>query len=277
MRRDAALLLGISKSLVAFDIVGLRNAPLSLEKGVIMLQRVVTLGLIPCLLMLLFVVYGCKEFTSKDIGGLLGREEPLDEQTVAAGLKEALRVGTERTVDTTSKLDGFLGNALIRIAMPEQFEDVAGVLRDIGFGQQVDNFETGMNRAAERAAGEAKNVFWNAVTGMTVSDAFGILKGHDTAATDYFREKTSNELRSRFHPIVKSKMSEVGLYQMYNEITDYYNKIPLKTAPALDLDEYITERTLNGLFTILGQEEKKIREDPLARTTDLLKCVFKAQ
>ena len=240
-------------------------------------KRVAVLILPLCLVLSLSLVYGCKEFASQDLGGLLGREEPLDEQTVAAGLKEALRVGTERTVDTTSKLDGFLGNALIRIAMPDQFEDAAGVLRDIGLGQQVDNFETGMNRAAERAAGEAKNVFWNAVTGMTVADAFGILKGHDTAATDYFHEKTSDELRSRFRPIVKTKMSEVGLYQMYNELTEYYNKIPLKTAPALDLDEYITERTLNGLFTVLGQEEKKIREDPLARTTDLLRRVFKGQ
>jgi hypothetical protein len=255
-------------------MVGHRN---NLQKGANMLQRRIVLCLTICLPVLLLIFCGCKEFASKDLGGLLGREEPLDEQTVAAGLKEALRVGTERTVDTTSKLDGFLGNALIRIAMPEQFEDVAGVLRDVGFGQQADNFETGMNRAAERAAGEAKNVFWNAVSGMTVADAFGILKGHDTAATDYFREKTSDELRSRFNPIVKNKMSEVGLYQMYNELTDYYNKIPLKTAPALDLDEYITEHTLNGLFTVLGQEEKKIRQDPLARTTDLLKRVFKAQ
>lgn len=242
-----------------------------------MLRRYLVFGFKSFLLVLIFTFCGCKELSTKDLGGILGRDAPLDEKTVAAGLKEALRVGTERTVDTTSKLDGFLGNALIRIAMPDQFEDVASVLRDVGFGQQVDNFETGMNRAAERAAGEAKDVFWNAITGMTVSDAFGILRGHDTAATDYFRDKTSDALRSRFRPIVKNKMSEVGLYQIYNELTAYYNKIPLKTAPALDLDEYITEHTLNGLFTVLGQEEKKIREDPLARTTDLLRRVFKEQ
>jgi hypothetical protein len=230
-----------------------------------------------CVFTFLFVISGCKEFASKDLPGILGQDAPLDEQTVAAGLKEALRVGTERTADTTSKLNGFLGNALIRIVMPEQFEDAADVLRDVGFGQQVDNFETAMNRTAEHAAGESKDVFWNAVSEITVVDAFGILRGDDTAATDYFREKTSDELRRRFRPIVKSKMSEVGLYQIYNELTDYYNKIPLKTAPALDLDQYITEQTLNGLFTVLGQEEKKIRKDPLARTTDLLKRVFKEQ
>lgn len=239
-------------------------------------RRIVTSVLI-CLLIPLSLLSGCTEFSTQDLGGILGRDTPLDEQTVAAGLKEALRVGTERTVDSTSMIDGFLGNTLIRIVMPEQFEDVASVLRDVGFGQQVTNFETAMNRAAERSAGEAKDVFWNAVTSMSVADAFGILKGHDTAATEYFHGRTETELRSRFHPIVKNKMSEVGLYQMYNELTDYYNKIPLKTAPALDLDDYITEHALNGLFTVLGQEEKKIRDDPLARTTDLLKRVFKEQ
>jgi hypothetical protein len=242
-----------------------------------MLKSSPAVALTAYLLAFLFVIPGCKELSTKDLGGILLRDAPLDEQTVAAGLKEALRVGTERTVDSTSKLDGFLGNALIRIVMPEQFEDIASVLRDVGFGQQVTNFETAMNRAAERSAGEAKDVFWNAVTSMSVADAFGILKGHDTAATEYFRGRTETELRSRFHPIVKNKMSEVGLYQMYNELTDYYNKIPLKTAPALDLDDYITEHALNGLFTVLGQEEKKIRDDPLARTTDLLKRVFKEQ
>ncbi|MCK5604120.1 DUF4197 domain-containing protein [Candidatus Pacearchaeota archaeon] len=240
-----------------------------------MYHRCIVTSLLICLLICLSLLSGCTELNSKNLGDILGRDTPLDEQTVAAGLKEALRVGTERTVDNTSMLDGFLSNALIRIVMPEQFEDVASVLRDVGFGQQVTNFETAMNRAAERSAGEAKNVFWNAVTGMSVADAFGILKGHDTAATEYFRGRTETELRSRFHPIVQNKMSEVGLYQMYNELTDYYNKIPLKTAPALDLDDYITEHALNGLFTVLGQEEKKIRDDPLARTTDLLKRVFK--
>ena len=198
----------------------------------------------------------------------------LDEQTVAAGLREALRVATERTVISTSKLDGFLGNALIRIVMPEQFEVAAKTLRAVGFGKQVDELEIGMNRAAERAAGEATEVFLNSITQMTLEDAFGILNGGDNAVTNYFRSRTEEGLHERFKPIVTEKMSDIGLYKVYNGLTDYYNKLPLVTTPALDLDEYVTQQALNGLFTVLGQEEKRIRTDPLARTTDLLRRVF---
>ena len=198
----------------------------------------------------------------------------LDEQTVAAGLREALRVATERTVISTSKLDGFLGNALIRIVMPEQFEVAAKTLRAVGFGKQVDELEIGMNRAAERAAGEATEVFLNAITQMTLEDAFSILNGGDNAVTNYFRSRTEESLHERFKPIVTEKMSEIGLYKVYNGLTDYYNKLPLVTTPALDLDEYVTQHALDGLFTVLGQEEKRIRTDPLARTTDLLRRVF---
>lgn len=198
----------------------------------------------------------------------------LDEQTVAAGLREALRVATERTVESTSKLDGFLGNALIRIVLPEQFETAAKTLRTVGFGKQVDELEVGMNRAAERAAGEATSVFLNAISQMTLQDATSILNGGENAVTNYFRSHTEESLHERFKPIVTEKMSEVGLYKVYNGLTDYYNKLPLVTSPALDLDEYVTQHALNGLFTVLGQEEKRIRTDPLARTTELLRRVF---
>lgn len=209
----------------------------------------------------------------------LGKKPPiqeavLDEQTIAAGLKEALRIATERTVESTSKLDGFLGNALIRIVLPEQFETAAKTLRAVGLGDQVDELEVGMNRAAERAAGEATDVFLNAISQMTLKDATGILKGGDNAVTDYFRTHTEDSLRERFKPIVTEKMSEVGLYNIYNGLTEYYNKIPLVTSPALDLDEYVTQHALDGMFTILGQEEKRIRTDPVARTTELLRRVF---
>jgi hypothetical protein len=132
-----------------------------------------------------------------------------------------------------------------------------------------------MNRAAELAAGEAKNIFWSAITSMTVADAFGILKGNDTAATGYFKDMTQAALRSRFHPIVEKKIDEVGLSRLYGSIADSYNALPLAGKSQLvDLDEYVTDRALSGLFTVLAQEEVKIRQDPLARTTDLLKRVF---
>ncbi|MBN1826655.1 MAG: DUF4197 domain-containing protein [Candidatus Eisenbacteria bacterium] len=228
---------------------------------------------IALLLIVPLALGGCA--AEQTLGGLLGGGGgPLDESTVAAGLKEALRVGTDRTVSVTSALNGFLGNELIRIAMPEQLESMAGTLRTVGLGGQVDEMETAMNRAAELAAGEATDVFVSAITQMTIADAFGILNGGDRAATDYFQEKTTEELSGRFRPIVSEKMEEVGLARIYGDLSTRYNALPFVTTPAVDLTDYVTERALGGLFTVLAQEEGKIREDPAARTTALLKRVF---
>ncbi len=234
-----------------------------------------------CLLFaLLLALAGCAEFqgmSGSDIFQAVlspSTGTALDEQTVASGLKEALRVGTERTVEVTSKPDGFLANPLIHIALPEQYQTMARALRTMGLGSQVDALEDSMNHAAELAAGEAKTVFIDAISQMTLADAYGILNGGDTAATDYFRDRTSGTLRNRFQPIVESKMGEVGLYRTYNQLMDSYTALPLTTKPPLDLDEYVTEKSLDGLFTVLSQEEQKIREDPAARTTELLRQVF---
>lgn len=220
--------------------------------------------------------WGCKGIDTGALEGVIpGRAGGLmDAQTVADGIREALRVGSDRAVESTSKLDGFLGNVLIRIALPDEFQPVADTLRKLGLGRQVDEMEVAMNRAAERAAGEAREVFWDAVSRMTIEDAFAVLEGGDTAATDYFRSRTERSLHERFKPIVEEKMSEVGLYLVYSELTDYYNDLPMVTSPALDLNEYVTEHALDGLFTVLAQEEKRIRNDPLARTTELLRRVF---
>ena len=217
----------------------------------------------------------CVPKDSLERWGLGGEEKPLDEATVAAGLKEALRIGTERTVDVTSRVDGFWGNALIRIIIPEQFQGLAKSIRSVGLGRQVDEFERAMNRSAELAAKEATSVFWNAISAMTIADAFNILTGGETAATDYFRDRTYERLYDRFQPIVQTKMSEAGLYRIYNNLMDHYDALPITSKPTFDMDAYITEKSLDGLFTILAQEEKRIREDPLARTTDLLRRVFR--
>lgn len=204
-------------------------------------------------------------------------EDGLTESTVIAGLKEALKVGTQRTVSRTSVTNGFLNNDKIRIPLPDKLDDVGNTLRTIGFGAKVDEFETGMNRAAEQAAGEATDVFWNAITSMTLQDAFDILRGEDTAATDYFRDRTEATLLARFDPIVQQKMRDVRVYQQYETLMDRYNRIPLVDKPTFDLEDYIGNKTLDGLFSILAEEEKKIREDPVARTTELLRRVFAAQ
>lgn len=235
-------------------------------------------SLLPVSLMCFLSLLGCAGLQG-GLGGVLdsgaGGDGRLDASTVAAGIKEALRVGTQNTVASTSRLDGFLGNELIRIAIPDQLESTASTLRKFGFGSQVDELEIGMNRAAELAAAEARDVFWAAIKSMTVADAFGILNGGDTAATEYFREKSGQALRERFHPIVQSKIDGIGLSRVYSRFADTYNNIPLSGAPVLvDLDEYVTDRALYGLFAVLGREEMRIREDPLARTTDLLRRVF---
>ena len=236
------------------------------------------LRLAAAVIIMAFYLAGCTALDG-ELGKVLetgsGRDGALDEQTVAAGIKEALRVGAERTVESTSRRGGFLENRLIRIAIPDQLGKAAGIMRDYGMGSMVDELENGMNRAAELASAEAKQVLWNAVREMTVRDAFGILRGEDNAATEYFRRKTGPVLRERFHPIVESKIESIGLSRIYNRFADAYNLIDIEGKPDLvDLDEYVTGRALDGLFTVLENEERKIREDPVARTTDLLRRVF---
>jgi hypothetical protein len=199
----------------------------------------------------------------------------LDESVVIAGIREALRVGTQNTVISTSQVDGYLGNELIRIVFPEQMGSMVSTLRTVGLGAYVDELEVGMNRAAELAAAEARDIFWNAIRDMTVTDAFGILNGDDTAATEYFRRQTGAELMERFHPIIEQKIDEIGLSRLYGKAVDAYNSLSFTGAPELvDLDEYVADKALEGLFTVLAQEEQKIRKDPAARTTELLRKVF---
>ncbi len=203
--------------------------------------------------------------------------QPLDDDTIVSGLKEALEVGTRNAVDSTSRMDGFLTNELIRIALPDQLEKMGDGLRRIGFGGKVDEFEVAMNRAAEKASGEATDVFIDAVREMSFADARQILQGGETAATDYFRAKTSDQLRQRFSPIVEQKMQQVGVVNRYQELVDLYSSFPLASKPDLDVYRYVTNKALDGLFTVVAQEESQIRTDPAARVTPLLKRVFAQQ
>lgn len=198
----------------------------------------------------------------------------LDSATVAAGLKEALAVGSERAVASTSARDGFWGNEEIKIPLPEELNNVFTTLRTVGFGSQVDALELNMNRAAEQASAEAKPVLLNAVKGMSLSDAMGILRGGDTAATEYFRAETADTLKEKFLPIIQDKMAGVGLYQQYNKLMDAYAALPLTKDRGFDLDNYVADKGLDGLFSMLAREEAEIRENPAARSTELLQKVF---
>ena len=201
-------------------------------------------------------------------------QESLDENTIIAGLKEALSQGTDDAVNSVAKLNGYFGNEAIKILMPEKIRTVADTLKKFGFQQQVDDFVLSMNRAAEHAAPQAKSYFVDAIKEMSFEDAQKILKGNDTAATDYFREKMHDRLYAAFEPSVSSSMNEVGVTRAYKNMIDKYTTNPFVKAESLDLDHYVTEKSLDGLFYMVGQEEKKIRSDPAARATDLLKTVF---
>ena len=193
---------------------------------------------------------------------------------IGAALKQALQVGTENAVKLTGKTDGYLTNKAIKILMPERLRTVERGLRTAGYGSEVDNLVLNMNRAAERAAPSAKKIFWNAIGGMTIDDARRILGGTPTAATDYFKSKTSASLTLAFRPIVDQAMNEVGTTRQYNELLGQAKAIPFLKTENYDLDRYVVGKALDGLFHMVGEEERKIRADPAARVTDLLKEVF---
>jgi hypothetical protein len=207
---------------------------------------------------------------------VLESSEGLSNSDIIQGLKEALRIGTGNTVTYVGKLNGFYKNSNIKIPLPESVQKVEKVLRVAGYGKQVDEFELSMNRAAEKATPEAKAIFWNAIKGMKFADARKILNGRDNEATLYFKDKTSDKLGSIFKPIVRTAMSTVGVTKSYQVLENKVHSIPFaKDIVSFDLDQYVTGKTLDGLFYMLAEEERKIREDPAARVTEILRKVFK--
>jgi len=199
----------------------------------------------------------------------------LDDATVVKGLKEALSTGTGNAVASVSKTDGYFDNQLIRILMPEKLRTAADLMGKFGFRQEVDDFVLAMNRAAEKAAPKAREHFISALKAMTFEDAQKILQGGDTSATDYFRRSTDKAIFADFKPVVSSSLQEVGAVQSYRQMADSFKSIPFAGSFAdVDLDNYVTNKAVDGLFTMIGEEEKKIRTDPAARGSELLKKVF---
>jgi hypothetical protein len=201
----------------------------------------------------------------------------MDPATQVSGLKEALRVAARNAAALTSRPDGYYRNPKIRIGVPESLKPMTRGLRQIGLKGPIDEFELAMNRSAESAAGEAFDVFSTAIAQMKVADARAIVGGGQTAATDYLRSTSSEELRLRFAPIVHRGMEKAGAVQAYERLLQHWRALPLATDPGLDLDAYVTDEALKGLFTMMGEEERKIRTDPSARVTDLLRQVFGAR
>jgi hypothetical protein len=210
----------------------------------------------------------------KDIQKALSGEESITEADIIQGLKEALHIGTAKATQNVSKINGYYKNPKIKIPLPERVQKVEKLLRAAGYGAQVDSFELSMNRAAEKAAPNAKSLLWDAIKGMTFSDANKILRGRENEATLYFKGKTFDRLQKIFKPIVHKAMLQVGVTRRFQNLNAKLKKIPFAERLSFDLDQYVTGRALDGLFLMLAEEEAKIRRDPAARVSDLLKRVF---
>jgi hypothetical protein len=205
-----------------------------------------------------------------------GLGSPLTDGEIGAGLKEALKIGTERVVGQVGALDGYYADPAIRIALPGDLDKVHDVLTKIGLNKLTADLELKLNRAAERAAPEAKAVFWQAITEMTLQDVRTIWKGPDDAATQYFRGRMTTPLTDRFTPIVLDSMNEVGAIRSYDRMMAKYKAVPFVPDVKADLTRYTVGKSLDGLFHYVGKEEAAIRRDPAKRTTQLLQRVFGA-
>ena len=204
----------------------------------------------------------------------VGLSDGLSESKIIKGLKESLQIGTGNAVKMVSRMDGYYKNPNIRIPLPSGVQKVKKFLKAIGYGEQVDAFELSMNRAAEKAAPEAKAILWDTIKQMSFEDARKILDGRDNEATLYFKDKTQGKLGQLFKPIIRTAMSQVGVTRKYQELENGAKSIPFAKMLGFDLDQYVTDQALDGLFFMLAEEERKIRTDPAARVTDLLKDVF---
>ncbi len=228
----------------------------------------------------MIVLFGCtQQQFSQAVDDILGSESgtPLTTEEVIGGLKEALIKGITTGSNKASAIDGYFANQLIKIPFPPEAQKMENTLRDIGLGSEVDKFVKTLNRGAEKAAKEAKPIFVSAIRSMTIEDAWGILKGDKDAATRYLERTTSAQLKSKFQPVIHNALQQVNATKYYGDLATRYNKIPLVKKVNPDLDAYATDMAIQGLFKLIAEEEANIRKDPLARTSALLKKVFKAQ
>ncbi|MFW6019281.1 MAG: DUF4197 domain-containing protein [Bacteroidales bacterium] len=204
--------------------------------------------------------------------------DALGEQEVADGLKEALEIGTKNAVEDLEKKNALYENPQLRIPFPEEAQIVEDKLRQVGMGNQVDKFIRKMNHGAEEAMSKARPVFVDAIKEMTIKDAWNILKGPDDAATKYFHDKTHKELYRLFKPEIKETLNEMQVTKLWSEIMTAYNKLPLQQEEVTtDLPDYVTKKAMDRLFDRIAEEELKIREEPVARVTELLQKVFSQQ
>lgn len=209
--------------------------------------------------------------TSADVASAAGYN---NQSKMVGGIKDLLELSSTRASTSLSQTGGYSSNPLYRINLPQSVQPIAKQLRQFGLGGQVDKVEALMNQGAERAAAEAKDVFVGAVRKMSVTDALGIIRGADTAATDYFRQQTESTLRQRYQPIIESNLQQIGFYTQYQQLLKTYNQLPIANKPSLDLEEHVLNQSLKVLFTEVAQQEKLIRKDPVGRGSVIIGAIF---
>jgi hypothetical protein len=215
-----------------------------------------------------------KDIKDKVEDKVSGGASSLSEDEVASGLKEALTRGVETGVAQLSKPDGYFKDLSIKIPLPEEAKKVETKLRKLGQGKKVDEAIESINRAAEDAAVGAKDIFVGAIKGMSLTDAMGILKGENNAAATFLEKMTRSSLFEKFKPVIKTSLEKVGATKHWNTVFSSYNKLPMVEKVDPDLEEYATNKAIDGLFVQIEKQEKEIRENPAARVSDLLKKVF---
>lgn len=211
----------------------------------------------------------------KKAKGLLGGKGGFSKAEAADALKEAFIQGTGKGVNLLSQLDGYLGNPEIKIPMPAEAQNVEKKLRGIGLGKEVDKAIESLNRAAEDAAVEAKDIFVSAIKAMTITDALNIVKGNKDAGTRMLEAQTNKDLTAKFSPIIEASLSKVNATKYWSDVMGKYNKLPFVKKVQTDLTAYVTQKAIKGLFVMIAKEELNIRQNPAARTSALLKKVFK--
>lgn len=228
----------------------------------------------PLLVVLMLSCGGCAEMSQVLATSSTSTGTASNPSMIASAIKASLELGSTRAADLLSKTGGYSQHPVYRIKLPQQVQPVATRLRQFGLGGQLDRVEALMNQGAEQAAVEAKGVFVDAVRAMTITDALGIVRGSDTAATEYFRRQTEVALRQRYQPIIQRNLEQLGFYRQYQQLLSAYKALPITNKPDLDLEQHVLTASLDALFKQVGEEEKLIRQDPLGRGGSAIAAVF---
>jgi len=220
------------------------------------------------------ILTACESLQGWPVAGDTGTQEGSTASPLVNAVRQTLVLSSDRATTALSAPGGYANNPALRITLPSQLDTVTQTLRQFGMGQYVDKLEARMNEGAEQAAVEAKAVFLSTIREMSITDALGIVRGGETAATDYFRSQTESTLRQRYQPIIRQNLEKVGFYDQYRLVLDVYNTLPVSNRLTLDLEQYVLNQGLDGLFGRMAEEEQLIRRDPLGRGSQVINAIF---